>query len=261
MRSHDFWNYFDQIARPKLAQRADTFSKVFSYLNGFGRPITIVETGCVREKDSWEGDGQSTILFDRYAEFHPGSIVFSVDIDATAAALCRSLVRPEVHIHTGDSVAFLKSLAENPPFAGKSIDLLYLDSYDVNLQYPVPSATHALKELLVSLPLLSSETLVVVDDSPMSFLGLANPDRSITMIDAPRIGGKGHLIGEFANQIGGKVYFNGYQCGWLGLGRRAAAPSRLAGEQPSIPAPSIPAEDKSRAVRRRRSRSRSCCCG
>src|ERR1700751_3564209 len=107
MRSHDFWNYFDQIARPKLAQRADTFGKVFSYLDGFELPVTIVETGCVREKDSWEGDGQSTILFDRYAQFPPGSIVFSVDIDAAAAALCRSLVRPQVRIHTCDSVAFL----------------------------------------------------------------------------------------------------------------------------------------------------------
>jgi FkbM family methyltransferase len=249
MRSDDFWNYFDQIARPKLAQRVDAFSKVFSYLDGFDRPVTIVETSCVRERDSWDGDGQSTILFDKYAEFHPGSIVFSVDIDAAAAALCRSLVRPEVRIHTGDSVAFLKSLAENPPFLGESIDLLYLDSYHVNLQHPVSAATHALKELLVSLPLLSSETLVVVDDSPMSFLGLANPDRSITMIGAPRIGGKGQLISEFADQIGGKVCFHGYQCGWLGLGRPKAAPSRVASEQPSILAPSNRDGNKSRGAR------------
>ena len=137
MRSDDFWNYFDQIARSKLARRADTFSKVFSYLDRFDRPVIIVETGCVRQKEAWEGDGQSTILFDKYAEFHPGSIVYSVDIDPAAAALCRSLVRPEVLIHTGDSVAFLRSLADRPACEVKSIDLLYLDSYDVNLQYPL----------------------------------------------------------------------------------------------------------------------------
>ena len=219
MRSDDFWKYFDQIARSKLARRADTFSKVFSYLDRFDRPVIIVETGCVRQKEAWEGDGQSTILFDKYAEFHPGSIVYSVDIDPAAAALCRSLVRPEVLIHTGDSVAFLRSLADRPACEVKSIDLLYLDSYDVNLQYPLPSAIHALKELLAIQPLVSSETLVVADDSPLTFLGVANPNRSMTVFEAPQTGGKGKLIGEYATQIGAEVYFTGHQCAWLGLGR------------------------------------------
>ncbi len=43
-----FWNWFDTEARPKLVTRADTFAKMFEYLDRFDRPVSIVETGCVR---------------------------------------------------------------------------------------------------------------------------------------------------------------------------------------------------------------------
>jgi FkbM family methyltransferase len=229
MRSPDFWRFFDNVARPRLARRADSFGKVFSYLDRLDRPVVIVETGCVRRKEAWEADGQSTILFDKYAKFHPGSLLLSVDIDPAATAVCRSLVRPEVQIHTGDSVAFLKTLVDARPPQAKPIDLLYLDSFDVDLHNPLPSANHALKELLTAAPLLSHEALVVVDDSPLSLLGTANPDGSITLIDTPRTGGKGRLISEYATQTGAESYFADYQCAWLGFGRRAGSFSVMGG--------------------------------
>ena len=73
MRSPDFWSWFDGIAGPQLAHRTEGFRKVFDHLDRFDRPVGIVETGCVRQQDTWAGDGQSTILFDRYAELHPRS--------------------------------------------------------------------------------------------------------------------------------------------------------------------------------------------
>ena len=233
MRSPAFWDYFDLVARPKLARRAVGFSKIFTYLDRLDRPVFVVETGCVREKHAWEGDGQSTIHFDKYAEFHPGSLVFSVDLDPAATALCRSLVRPEVQIHTGDSVAFLKSLTDHPPPELRYIDLLYLDSYDVDLHYPLPGAIHSLKELLAIVPLLSSETLVAVDDSPLSVRGIADTIGVIKAIEPPRTGGKGRLIGDYASQIGAELYFAGYQCGWLGFGRPPAISLALPGERRS----------------------------
>ena len=126
MRSADFWNYFDRIARPKLARRADGFSKIFSYLDRLDRPVVIVETGCVREKDAWDRVGSSTVLFDKYCEFHPGSVLFSVDIDPAATALCRSLVGPEVRIYTGDSVGFLKQFSDDPPIGLRIYRLVVL---------------------------------------------------------------------------------------------------------------------------------------
>jgi len=219
MRSPDFWNWFNEVAQPRLAHRAESFRKIFAYLDRFDRPVGIVETGCVRQLDNWMGDGQSTILFDKYAEFHLGSAVFSVDRDPEAVALCRSLVGDRVHVHAGESVAYLKSLAARPPSALEFLDLLYLDSWDLNFDNPLPSAIHHLKELLAIAPLVLTDTLVVVDDSPSSFFAVSDGSNSLALVRPPRIDGKGRLIAEYAAEIGAECLFAEYQCGWLRLGR------------------------------------------
>jgi hypothetical protein len=221
MRSATFWHFFDAEAAPKLMHRADTFRRTFDYLDRLNRPIGIVETGCVRMKDNWSGDGQSTVLFDHYAKNHEGSLVLSVDIDATATALCKSMVSDRVKVHTGDSVKFLDGLVRALPSETPTIDLLYLDSFDVDLYAPLPSAIHHLKELLAISPLLSPQTLVVVDDSPSMGFGYVDKSQFVTLPYNPRIGGKGLLIADYANAIGVDPYFTGYQCGWIGLKRRA----------------------------------------
>jgi len=86
----------------------------------------------------------------------------------------------------------------------------------------MPSAVHHLKELVAIAPLLSSETLVVVDDSPSSFIGVPDQNNSVQPIRPPRIGGKGRLIAEYAAQIRANVLFTEYQCGWLGIGRASS---------------------------------------
>jgi len=216
----EFWSWFDDVASPKLAHRTEGFRKIFGYLDRFNRPIAIIETGCVRQRDNWAGDGQSTILFDKYAEFHSGSVVFSVNLDPQATALCRSLVSDRVRIRTGDSIAWLKSLTDDPPAELRYVDLLYLDSYDVDFDDPLPSAIHHLKELVAIVPLLSAGTLVAVDDSPSSFVGVHDPNSSFNLIRPPKIDGKGRLIAEYAAQIGAEVLFVDYQCAWLRIGRR-----------------------------------------
>ena len=220
MLTPKFWSWFDDVASPKLAHRTESFRKIFTYLNRFDRPIAIIETGCVRQRDNWAGDGQSTILFDKYAEFHSGSVVFSVNRDPQATALCRSLVGDRVRIDTGDSIAWLKSLTDAPPAELGHVDLLYLDSYDVDFDDPLPSAIHHLKELVAIAPLLSDETLVAVDDSPSSFVGVHNPDNSFNLIRPPKIDGKGRLIAEYAAQIGAEALFVDYQCARLRIGRK-----------------------------------------
>jgi hypothetical protein len=217
-----FWKYFDADVAPHLMHRADGFRKIFAYLDGFERPVGIIETGCMRKDYDW-GDGKSTLLFTKYAEWHPASVVYSVDLDPTAVELCRSLVGEGVRLHCGDSVAFLKSLADQPPADLAAIDLLYLDSYDVDFDNPLPSAIHHLKELVAIAPLLSAETLVVVDDSPMSVLAVPQGGQ-LNLVSQPRVSGKGKLVAEYAEQIGAKRLISGYQMGWVGIGRGAAAP-------------------------------------
>jgi hypothetical protein len=221
MRSATFWHFFDTEAAPKLMHRADTFRKTFDYLDRLNRPIGIVETGCARTKDNWRGDGESTLLFDHYVKNHAGSLVFSVDIDATATALCKSMVSDRVKVHTGDSVKFLDGLVQHHPSEMPTIDLLYLDSFDVDLYAPWPSAIHHFKELMAISPLLSPQTLVVVDDSPSMGFGYVDNSEFVTFPYKPRIGGKGLLIADYADAIGVHPYFTGYQCGWIGLKRQA----------------------------------------
>jgi hypothetical protein len=220
MKSDTFWHYFDTEARPKLALRADTFAKMFAYLDAFDRPVGIVETGCVRKAGNWAGDGGSTILFDKYAECHPGSAVHTVDIDPQATALCRTLVTERVTIHTGDSVMFLKRFADAPPQGFPSMDLLYLDSFDIDADYPFPSAFHHMKELTAISPAIRPRTLVVVDDSPSRFFGVIENGK-FRPTSPPKIGGKGELIAEYAAQIGAEQVFMGYQCGWTRFSGRA----------------------------------------
>ena len=225
MRSSEFWTFFDTKARPQLRMRAETFGKMFEYLDRFDRPVGIIETGCTRKKDSLGHDGASTVLFDKYAEFHPGSVVYTVDVNPKATSFCRSLVSERVKIETADSVAFLSRLSNDPPADLAFVDLIYLDSYDLDWHNVTPSATHHLKELVAIAPLISAETLVAVDDSPQSFFGVVNETRFSSVGIPGAIGGKGKYVAEYATQVGAELLFQSYQCGWTKL-RAPAVRSR-----------------------------------
>ncbi|MBF0544778.1 MAG: hypothetical protein HQM08_10110 [Candidatus Riflebacteria bacterium] len=220
MAAAEFWKYFNEEISPKLGFRQNTFRKIFEYLDTLQRPVFILETGCVRNANTYKEEGQSTLLFDKYASSIPGSIVYSVDIDPKATTLCKSLVSPAVKVHTGDSIAFLREVANNPPLPFTTVDLLYLDSYDVDFENPHPSALHHIKELLAISSFISPETLVALDDSPSNAALLFNDPGSVTFLSKPIISGKGKYIAEYAQAVNARLYFFGYQCGWFGLGMR-----------------------------------------
>jgi hypothetical protein len=121
-----------------------------------------------------------------------------------------------VQLHTGDSIAFLRTLARNSPAEFKHIDVLYLDSFDIDFTNPHPSAFHHVKELLAISPLIGSRTLVVVDDAPLESMFVTSSD-SITFMYRPVISGKGKYIADYAKAIGIMPVFSGYQAGWIGL--------------------------------------------
>lgn len=209
MKSEEFWKWFDETVREKLDARASTFVKMFEYLDTFDRPVGIVETGCARLKDNWQGDGCSTVLFDKYAEYHPGSLVYTVDMELKATEVCRSLVSDRVVVHTGDSVVYFKDFARLPP-PNFQLDLLYLDSSDNHF--------NAMKEFAAIAPLVRPDTLVAVDDSPLDFRGIPTADQRMVIVGEPKIGGKGEFLSDYAKQFGAELYFTGYQVGWLKLG-------------------------------------------
>jgi len=214
VRSAEFWDFYESL-RSALAHRSQTFARMFEYLDRLDRPVGIIETGCVRAAGNWRGDGGSTVLFDKYAQTHAGSAVHSVDIDAKATELCRSLVSNRVTIHTGDSVKFLEIAAAAAEPDSQVLDLLYLDSFDLDKANPLPSALHHLMELTASAPLIRPDTMVVVDDSFLSIQGIAGPNGQIQVVAEPTIDGKGRFIAEYARHVGAEMMFQGYQCGWI----------------------------------------------
>lgn len=217
MKNDQFWAWFEALAAPRLGIRQGTFRRMFQHLDALNKPVTIVETGCVRVADNWAGDGQSTVLFDKYASAQPGSVVHTVDLDPAATAACAALVSKTVTIHTGDSVAVLRAIARDLKAKDATIDLLYLDSFDLDVNNPVPSAVHHLKELVAIAEAAAPETLVVVDDSPPSGQMVLGDDGKYNLISTPTIGGKGMYVAEYAKQVGAAMSFCHYQVGWTGL--------------------------------------------
>src|SRR6516162_9581340 len=133
MRSDEFWQWYDHEAAPRLQGRADTFRKMFEHLDTFDRPVEIIETGCLEELDNWLGNGNSTVLFDKYAQTHPGSAVRSIDISPDHIKVAQGVVSSCVQLVCGDSVATLAEGARQD----RPVDLAYLDASHFDWAHPL----------------------------------------------------------------------------------------------------------------------------
>ena len=214
----DFYKWLETIAI-KLGNREISFRKIFKYLDAQSTPIIIVETGCLRNLDNF-GDGQSTLLFDKYTQSRgKGSKVYTVDIDPKATKVCKETVSDKVEIVTDSSVRYLTYLSKNFIKTKTKVSMFYLDSFDVDWRYPHPAAAHHLKEFTAINRLLHEDTLVVVDDAP-AHANLTQNDKEssstwkILSSPSPTIGGKGSLIHEYAMLSGAKLIFSHYQTAW-----------------------------------------------
>jgi hypothetical protein len=215
-----FWLWFNAEAAPRLAMREVSFRKIFNYLDTFdaSQPLVIVETGCLRTPDNWQGDGQSTLMFDRYLRDRPaGGVCYAMDIDPAATAACGALVGQNTQVLTGDSVVTLRDVADRLRASGSKISLLYLDSFDLDWGNLTPSAVHHLKELVSIYEFVSPQTLVVVDDAPMEAFCASSDDTGFTLLQQPVVSGKGKYVAEYASQVGAKPLFTLYQSGWTGF--------------------------------------------
>lgn len=220
MSTDYFWQWFSE-RQASLADRAHSFELMFRYLDQRSGPVTIVETGCTRQPGNWAGDGQSTVLFDQYVQ-HRGlhSGVWSVDLDPAAVAQCQRLVSAQTTVTQADSVAWLHQLGPQLAAQGRHIDLLYLDSYDVDFAYWFVSAAHHLKELTAIVPWITDQTLVVVDDSGLAPVVVQHSADRMTVARPGGIGGKGRLVAEYAATVGAHQEFCLYQVGWTNLGKK-----------------------------------------
>ena len=141
---------------------------------------------------NWEGDGQSTFMFDALARDRQ-ALFFSVDITLESIETARRACSSATHLLLGDSVATLHALSRAMPARAS---LLYLDSYDLDPANPLPSAIHHAMELAAARTLIGPGTIVCVDD-----YGIAQ-------------GGKGLILDRFFSSIRAEVIYSGYQKAW-----------------------------------------------
>ena len=183
--------YFDDIS-PRLNKRRTSFETMFEFLSEIKHP-TIIETGTYREENNYEGDGCSTLLFDKYIECHGGNLI-SIDNDPKACQLARKATT-EALVLERDSVEALGEME------GRA-DLLYLDSYNIeDWNNDWAPAAHHLKELFAAKNIIRPGTLIVVDDNFVTTAG--------------NLIGKGRLINETMESLGIEPYIFGYQIGWI----------------------------------------------
>lgn len=210
----DSWESFWKKTKPMLGNRIDSFQIIFDYLSEVDKP-SIVETGTYREENNITGDGMSTVLFDTFIEFYGGKGV-SIDIDKDACKLSDESTK-NFQIINENSLTALSRLETKA-------DLLYLDSFDVDWNNPLPAATHHLKELFSARNLLKEGTLIVIDDnilvSPKNKMkqykieGVEGLLQGLDNGDIERRG-KGQVVLDYMNDIGVKPLFDMYQMGWI----------------------------------------------
>lgn len=181
-----------------LDKRRAGFELLYSKVKSREYPV-IVETGCTRQPDNWFGDGQSSVVFNTMCEMHGGTL-YSVDISADNCRFAKSLTGSRHHIYCGDSIAWLQEAETNFEKINRGIDVLYLDSYDLDVNNWAPSALHHIYELLSVKRLLRPGSLVAVDDN-------------LVMEDGRHVG-KGTFVAQWMQGVGKKMLHQGYQFIW-----------------------------------------------
>jgi SAM-dependent methyltransferase len=196
-------NYYDllnpQVSGAKrgliegLYQRAEGFNLVFAYLESLDQSqYHIVETGTLRNPGNWK-DGQSARLFTEFVDYHGGS-VRSVDIDPEAVTTARGAIASLNFESTcQDSVLYLSTQLDL-----HTVDLFYLDSYDVKWNDDHASADHHLKEFHAIEPHLKPGAVVVIDDNSR-------------FLDSNVRTGKGHYIADYLAAKGRMPVYDHYQ--------------------------------------------------
>jgi hypothetical protein len=221
MSNKNFYTWFSEIKKD-LGIRSASFTKIFEYLDTRPDPIIIVETGCLRKEGNFSGDGQSTLIFDKYTQFRgKGSKVYTVDINPEAIKICKKVVSENVECFAGDSVSYLSDLTKKLKLDKTIVSLFFLDSFDVNWKYPYQSSAHHLKELTAVIDIINKDTLIVIDDAPI-MAPVQIVDQKYILIDKPPapkpyVSGKAFLVHEYAMANGAKVLFSNYQTAWIGF--------------------------------------------
>lgn len=167
---------------------------------------TIVETGCASHGT------KSTLLWDKFVNMYNGQ-VFSVDLNQDSVNKTNNLTSNKTNVTCSDSLKYLPKLTDK-------IDFLYLDSYDVDFLNPKDSAEHHLKEFNCIKHLLHKNSIILIDDTPLTPEWLDNGKSNklyekIRKNFNPSFCGKGSLVNIELEKMGAKKILHQYQVLWI----------------------------------------------
>ena len=98
--------------------------------------------------------------------------IISIDLNGKSCQKARRITSDKVNVIEGDSVETLRNIAEAMERRGDTVDLIYLDSWDISKENweggqgaDGAPAMHALKELKAIISRLSAGGIVLVDDN------------------------------------------------------------------------------------------------
>lgn len=188
--------FVEQPFFEKLGARKDGFKFIVEHLCKQEGPTYIIETGTARIKDNWNGDGQSTLIWDWCID-NQGSeqdlCAYSIDLKQEYVDIAKQQTK-NVRYICGDS---LKALSEMDPAILKQTKLLYLDSFDWSPDMHMESAFHHMCEFATVWSSLPEGCLVVVDDC-----------HSVQQ-------GKHVMVQYYFAKLSKLPAFSGYQTAWL----------------------------------------------
>lgn len=180
---------------PALSYRRDTFRNMIEHFEiAASLGLTqLIETGTARVRGNWQGDGQSTLVWDWLASELDGIQVLSIDRDQRAVDVADEQTE-HVSFQVGNSLEVLPAI---DLAVIQKVGLLYLDSLDFEWGQPATAAQHTLGELLKVWEHLPSGCMIAVDDCHSPYAG------------------KHTAVAAFMSGNGIAPAFAGYQMAWI----------------------------------------------
>ena len=183
----DYWERYGFKERRK---QCNDLINVFNDIKFPFDKLNVVETGTSCN----HSDGMFGLILGFASEQIDG-IMLSVDIDEEKLEKSKKLFNKytpslDYQIFKEDSVSFLTNLSTAP-------NLVHLDSWDLNLKDPLPSALHGWRDFIAIESKMESGSLILIDDNYINgtWVDWIYPNGEVERIDVNiPIMGKGALV-------------------------------------------------------------------
>ena len=136
--------------------------KCFQYFESLNRPINILETGT-----QFSGKIGFTNVFAKFIKNYFGGTLTTIDNDYGHIKLSKKYNKEYLDVIDHVCADSVKSISGMPDSFINSIDLFFLDSYELNLHNPKPSSSHHLSELISFFYRVNNNSFIAIDDNYM----------------------------------------------------------------------------------------------